>query len=177
MLMSLRGNRKLRPASRLRLACMLLLASLTLILSGCYSFSGSTLPPHLRTLRVFPLENRTLEPSMPDRIFLGLQNGYRSRSSLRPVNTNADAEIHGTLLQYSHQPQSTSGANVTTWRVDILFKAVFVDRVRGDTLYADDRIPGYGFYTPDAGETEETGRTRAIESLVKVVLDNTVLAW
>jgi hypothetical protein len=150
---------------------------LSLVLSGCYSFSGSTLPPHLRTLKVFPVENRTLEPSMPDRIFLGLQNGYRSRSSLRPVNVNADAELHGTLLQYSHQPQSTSGANVTTWRVDILFKAVFVDRVRGDTLYADDRIPGYGFYTPDAGETEETGRTRAIESLVKVVLDNTVLAW
>jgi hypothetical protein len=106
-----------------------------------------------------------------------LQNGFRSRSSLRPVNSGADAELHGTLLQYSHQPQSTAGSSVTTWRVDILFRAVFVDRVRGDTLYADDRIPGYGYYTPDAGETEETGRARAIESLVKVVLDNTVLAW
>lgn len=161
----------------MRFKVVLILSALCLLLTGCYSFSGSTLPSHLRTLRVFPVENRTLEPSMPDRIFLGLQEGFRSRSSLRAVNGNADAELYGTLLQYSHQPQSTSGSNVTTWRVDILFKAVFVDRVRGDTLYAGDRIPGYGFYTPDAGETEETGRTRAIESLVKVVLDNTVLAW
>lgn len=148
-----------------------------LLLSGCYSFSGSTLPSHLRTLRIHPVENRTLEPSMPDRIFRDLQAGFRSRSNLRTVNGAADAELYGTLLQYSHQPQSTSGSNVTTWRVDILFRAVFIDRVRGDTLYADDRIPGYGYYTPDNGETEETGRTKAVESLVKVVLDNTVLAW
>jgi hypothetical protein len=93
------------------------------------------------------------------------------------VNANADAELYGTLMQYSHQPLTTSGSNVTQWRVDILVRAVFIDRVKGDTLFADDRIPGYGTYTPDAGETEESGRTKAIESVVKVVLDNTVLAW
>jgi hypothetical protein len=154
----------------------LFFAGLTL-LGGCYSFSGSTLPPHLRTLRIHPVENRTLDPSLPDRITRGLQDGFRSRSNLRQVNQGADAELFGTVLQYSHVPQSTSGNEVATWRVDMVFKAVFVDRVRGDTLYSDNAIPGYGFYTPDRGETEETGRTRAIESLVKVVLDNTVLAW
>lgn len=163
-----------RVASRSAAAAAL---CLSLALFACYSFSGSTLPPHLRTLRIHPVENRTLDPSLPDRIFRDLQSGFRSRSNLRTVNGGADAELYGTLLQYSHQPQSTSGSDVTTWRVDILFRAVFIDRVRGDTLYADDRIPGYGFYTPDNGETEETGRTRAVESLVKVVLDNTVLAW
>ncbi len=146
-------------------------------LAGCYSFSGSTLPPHLRTLQIHPVENRTLEPAVPDRIHRGLQDGFRTRSNLRQVNQDADVELYGTLLQYTHAPQSTAGAAVTTWRVDILFSAVFVDRVRGDTLYKDDRIPGYAFYTPDIGETEETGRTRAVESLVNVVLDNTVLAW
>lgn len=155
----------------------LLLSGFALLLAGCYSFSGSTLPPHLRTLRIYPIENRTLEASLPDRIYLGLQDGFRSRSSLRPVNAGADAELYGTLLQYSHQPLSTSGSNVTQWRVDILVRVVFIDRVKNDTLFADDRIPGYGAYTPDAGETEETGRARAIESVVKVVLDNTVLAW
>jgi hypothetical protein len=156
---------------------LLPLAALALFLSGCYSFSGSTLPSHLRTLRIRPVENRTLESSLPDRILRGLQDGFRSRSNLRQVNGAADAELSGTVVQYSQSPQSTAGSSVTTWRVDILFKAVFVDRVRGDTLYADDRIPGYAYYTPDAGETEETGRARAIDALVKVVLDNTVSAW
>jgi hypothetical protein len=159
------------------LARIALVLAALLALTGCYSFSGSTLPSHLRTLRIHPVENRTLDPTLPDRITRGLQDGFRSRSNLRQVNQNSDAELYGTVLQYSHLPQSTSGTEVATWRVDIVFKAVFVDRVRGDTLYSDNAIPGYGQYTPDRGETEETGRARAIESLTKVVLDNTVLAW
>ncbi|HEX2612046.1 MAG TPA: LptE family protein [Fibrobacteria bacterium] len=161
----------------MRRLLLLLALALGLVLSGCYSFSGSTLPSHLRTLRIRPIENRTLESSLPDRILRGLQDGFRSRSNLRQVNGAADAELFGTVTQYSQSPQSTAGSSVTTWRVDILFKAVFVDRVRGDTLYADGAIPGYAYYKPDAGETEETGRARAIDALVKVVLDNTVSAW
>jgi hypothetical protein len=154
-----------------------LLLSALAVLTGCYSFSGSTLPPHLRTLQIHPIDNRTLEAALPDRISIGLQDGFRSRSSLRQVNSGADAELYGTLLQYSHSPLSTAGSNVTQWRVDLLMRIVFIDRVKGDTMYVDDRIPGYGQYSPDRGETEETGRALAIESVVKVVLDNTVLAW
>ena len=148
-----------------------------LLLTGCYSFSGSTLPSHLRTIQIHPVENKTLEASLPDRVTRGLQDGFRSRSNLRQVNQNGNAEPIGTLLQYSRTPQSTAGTAVTTWRVDILFRAVFIDRVRGDTLYSDAQIPGYGAYTPDKGETEETWRTRAIDNLTQTVLDKTVLAW
>jgi hypothetical protein len=147
------------------------------LLAGCYSFSGSTLPSHLRTIQIRPVENKTLEASLPDRVARGLQEGFRSRSNLRQVNQNADAELFGTVLQYSHTPQSTAGANVTTWRVDILYKAMFVDRARGDTLYNNAAIQGYGAYTPDKGETEETGQARAIANLVQTIVDNTVLAW
>jgi len=65
-----------------------LLASL---LAGCYSFSGTTLPPHLRTLRIHPVENQTLEASLGDKITQGLSDGFRSRSNLRPVNEGGDA--------------------------------------------------------------------------------------
>jgi hypothetical protein len=148
-----------------------------LILAGCYGFSGSTLPPHLRTLRIHPVENRTLESSLPDKITQGLADGFRQRSNLRPVNQGGDAELFGVLSQYSHAPQSTAGDRVSTYRVDVLLQVLFIDRVKGDTLYRDERVPGYGFYAPERGETEETARQRAVENLVKVVLDNTVLAW
>jgi hypothetical protein len=155
----------------------LLVFPLMLLLAGCYSFSGSTLPSHLRTIQIHPVENKTLEAALPDRVQRGLQDGFRSRSNLRQVNQNGDAEIFGTVTQYSHTPQSTAGNDVTTWRVDILFKALFIDRVRGDTLYNNSQIQGYGAYTPDKGETEETGRARAIDNLVQTIVDNTVLAW
>lgn len=151
--------------------------SASLLLTGCYSFSGSTLPSHLRTIQIHPVENKTLQAALPDRVTRGLQDGFRSRSNLRQVNQNGNAELFGTLIQYSHTPQSTAGADVTTWRVDILFKAMFVDRVRGDTLYNNAAVQGYGAYTPDKGETEETGQARAIANLVQTIVDNTVLAW
>ena len=144
---------------------------------GCYSFSGTTLPAHLRTIRIDPVVNRTLESSLADQITQGLEQGFSSRSNLRKVNESGDAELICVLTDYSHRPQSTSGATVTSYRVDLLVSVRFVDRVKGDTLYKDDRVPGYGQYAVDKGETEQTGQRLAVESLVKVVLDQTVSGW
>lgn len=147
------------------------------LLGGCYSFSGTTLPPHLRTIHILPVVNRTLESSLADRVTQGLADGFSKRSNLRRVNDDGDAELLCVLTDYSHRPQSTSGEKVTSYRVDILASIRFVDRVKGDTLYKDDRVPGFGQYFIDRGENEATGQAQAIESLVKVVLDNTVSGW
>jgi hypothetical protein len=146
-------------------------------LAGCYSFSGTTLPTHLRTVRIDPVGNKTLESVLADQITQGLEEGFRSRSNLRKVNEGGDAELICTLTDYSHRPQSTSGANVTAYRVDLLVSAVFIDRVKGDTLYKDDHVPGYGTYAVDKGETENTGKQQAVASVVKVILDNSISGW
>ncbi|HLP40109.1 MAG TPA: hypothetical protein VK465_01265, partial [Fibrobacteria bacterium] len=99
------------------------------------------------------------------------------RTNLRRVNEGGDAELLLTLTDYSHRPQTTAGDQVTSYRVDMLASVVFVDRLKGDTLYKDDRVPGFGQYFIERGETEETGKRLALENLVKVVLDNTVSAW
>ncbi len=148
-----------------------------LILIGCYSFSGTTLPQHLRTIHIAPVVNKTLESALADKITAGLEEGFRSRSNLRKVNENGDAELICELIAYSHRPQSTSGATVTSYRVDILAKVRFIDRVKSDTLYKDDQVPGFAQYAVDKGETEEFGQKLAVESLVKVVLDQTVSGW
>ncbi|MDB5051660.1 MAG: hypothetical protein JWO30_4731 [Fibrobacteres bacterium] len=152
-------------------------AAAALLAAGCYSFSGTTLPAHLRTVRIDPVENKTLESALADQITQGLEEGFRSRSNLRKVNEGGDAELRCVLTDYSHRPQTTSGATVTSYRVDLLVSVLFIDRVKGDTLYKDDHVPGYGTYAVDKGETEETGKRLAVESLVKVVLDNSVSGW
>lgn len=147
------------------------------LFSGCYSFSGTTLPAHLRTIRIIPVINKTLESALADKITRGLEDGFRSRSNLRKVNENADAELTCILTDYSHRPQTTSGATVTSYRVDLLMSVLFIDRVKGDTLYKDDHLPGYAQYAVDKGETEENGQRLAVESLIKVILDQTVSGW
>ena len=152
-------------------------ACLALALGGCYSFSGTTLPPHLRTVRIDPVANKTLESALAEQITRGLEDGFRSRSNVRRVNEGGDAELIATLTRYNHQPQTTSGATVTSFRVDILASVRFIDRVKGDTLYSDDQVPGFGQYAVERGETEETAKRQAVESLVKVILDNSVSGW
>lgn len=164
------------PIASLRLRAAACLA-VSLAFGGCYSFSGTTLPAHLRTVRIDPVANKTLESALADQITQGLEEGFRSRSNLRKVNEGGDAELICTLTDYSHRPLATSGATVTSYRVDLLVKVRFIDKVKGDTLYSDDRVPGYGQYAVDKGETEETGKKLAVESLVKVVLDNSVSGW
>src|SRR4051812_31832900 len=158
-------------------AAVVVVLTLSLALVGCYSFSGTTLPAHLRIVHIEPVVNKTLESALADRITKGLEDGFQSRSNLRKVNEDGDAELICVLTDYSHRPQSTSGSTVTSYRVDVLMSVRFVDRVKGDTLYKDDRVPGYGQYQVDKGETEETGQRIAVESLVKVILDNTVSGW
>jgi len=162
------------PCMSIRLT---LLACALLALAGCYSFSGTTLPAHLRTVRIDPVVNKTLESSLADQITQGLEEGFRSRSNLRRVNEGGDAELITVLTDYSQRPQTTSGATVTSYRVDILASIRFIDRVKGDTLYSDDRVPGFGLYAIDRGETEETAKKQAVDGLVKVVLDNSVSGW
>ncbi len=146
-------------------------------LAGCYSFSGTTLPPHLHTLVIHPVENQTLEPALADQITSGLQEGFRSGSNLRQVNEGGDAELFGVLMQYSQSPLTTSGSQVSSFRVDMLMKVVFVDHIKGDTLYYDEHVPGYGTYTPSLGQTETTARQQAVADLVQNVLNQTLLAW
>lgn len=144
---------------------------------SCYSFSGTTLPGHLRTIHIQPVGNKTLEPDLPERVRQGLEEGFRQRSNLRRVNEGGDAELTCVLTDYSHRPHTTSGDRVLTYRVDLMVSVLFVDRVKGDTLYRDDRVPGYGEYSIERGETEALGQRLALDNLVKVVLDNTVSAW
>lgn len=146
-------------------------------LGGCYSFSGTTLPGHLRTVRIPPVQNRTLESSLADRITDGLIEGFRVRSNLRKVNENADCELLAVLNEYSHRPLNVSGDQVQNYRIDISMSVRFVDRAKGDTLYKEDRLPGFGTYNLAAGQTEAEGQRTAIDNIVKTVLDNTVSGW
>ncbi|HLP40952.1 MAG TPA: hypothetical protein VK465_05555, partial [Fibrobacteria bacterium] len=73
------ASRTRLPAARPPALLPALLAGLA-VLSGCYSFSGSTLPAHLRTIHIPQAQNRTLKPELADRVTRGLEEGFRNRT-------------------------------------------------------------------------------------------------
>jgi PBP1b-binding outer membrane lipoprotein LpoB len=76
---------------------------LMLILGGCYTFTGTTLPPHLKTVQVDPVINQTLDPVLAEKLTQAIINGFQSRSTLRIVNENGHCRFTAVLKKYSHE--------------------------------------------------------------------------
>ncbi|MDR3013448.1 MAG: LPS assembly lipoprotein LptE [Chitinispirillales bacterium] len=157
---------------------LLLISALTLSACSIYSFSGSTLPPHIRTVEIPVFDNATLEPGINDDVTTELSREIL-RSQLRPANQNADATIRGSVTRYSNRPH-TFGAGGAEVQVE-----QYVVRVSADVEFFDNRretiiykgtVSGEGVYIFES-EDELAGRDRAVKDLVEKIIRNSVQMW
>lgn len=156
-----------------------LLALALSLLSSCYSFSQTTLPPHLRTLTVLPAENRTTQSILGDEITAAVKETFQSNApSLRQVPSGGSAEFEIVLNQYRNSPASysTSGL-VSTYQVSIGVDVVFKDKVKNRNLYTQKNLNATGIYDISKGETEEIGQKRALKELKEILVNNALSNW
>jgi len=165
---------KLYPPDRFQK--VLLKLSMTLIM-GCYTFTGSTLPLHLKTININPVIDQTLNPVFAENLTRGIIDGFESSSSLRYVNQNPHCELITILKTYSHEAYNTSGSDVTEYKIELVLEVVFHDRVKDKILFKEENIPGFGTYSILKGETESNGQSTTINNIVEVILSNTVSGW
>ncbi|MFC1584699.1 LptE family protein [Fibrobacterota bacterium] len=156
---------------------LLLWITTTLLLTGCYTFTGTTLPSHLKTIHVEPVINQTLDPVLAEKLTKAIIDGFRSKSSLRAVNKNAHCQLTAILKSYSHDVHNTSGADVTEYRIDISVQVRFHDNVKNETIFEEENLPGFATYAVKKGETEASGQQLAIDNIVEIILDNTISGW
>jgi len=148
-----------------------------LILTGCYTFTGTTLPAHLKTIQVEPVINETEDPVLAEKLTQAIINGFQLKSSLRAVNENGHCQFTATLKNYSHEPYNTSGSKVTEYRIDMTVHVKFYDNVKNKMIFEEASLPGFGTYSVERNETETNGQQKAIESIVEIILDNTISGW
>ena len=150
---------------------------IVLWLTGCYTFTGSTLPGHLKTIRVFPVEDKTLNPELAEQLTQALIDGFQGKSSLRIVADAGHSELMVKLKSYSHTAYNTSGASVLDYQINLGVEVQFYDKVKGKVLYQEQNLPGFATYSIQNGETETQGQRKAVEAVVNLILDNTVSGW
>jgi len=151
-----------------------------LVFVGCsiYSFSGSTLPGHIKTVEIPVFANSSLEPGIDDEITAELSREIL-KSQLRPANQNGDATISGTVTRYANRPH-TFGAggdlvNVELYIVQISADVEFFDNRRGQSIFKGS-VSGEGTYDFQA-ENEQDGRSKAVKNLVEKIIQNSVQMW
>ena len=147
---------------------------------GIYTFSGSTLPSHLKTVDIPLLGNTSLKSNVAEEITDSLSKRVLSTNLLRIVPTNGDATIIGKVTEYSNTPRSYGSAgvrsvNISEYEVRIVVEVEFTDNKKNSQLFKG-TITGKGVYDFQK-ETEDIGRKNAETDIVDQILQNSLQSW
>nr|WP_207422022.1 LptE family protein [Pedobacter sp. SYSU D00873] len=92
---------------------LLVIAPLTLILSGCwiYSFSGASIPLNMKTVNVVFFENNApiVVPNLSTLFTEALKTRIRNQSNLTVVRNDADGTFEGRITDYNIKPVAITG--------------------------------------------------------------------
>ena len=163
-----------------RLLCFVAAVMLTALLSGCYSFTASTLPSHIKTVNIHEVEDKTLDPVLANNIHEAVVDMFkRNAGGVRLVNEDANADFEITLLSYTNKPENyNSNSDVETYRVTIRVEVKFYDNVKERIIYESKSLSADGVYDVQANETEDRhGQPRAVEKLQDLIVSNALAKW
>ena len=162
-----------------RLASLLVLV----LLSGCYSFVGGGLPGHVRTVAVVPFENATPQPLLESEIETLIQQQLPRSLGVRiAAEDAADAVVRGRITGYdeiaaSVRPtQQDQSIPVVQRQVRITFEAEIYDLSEDRSLWRGSGLTVLGNFQPES-ESPEIGRARAIEDLVRRIIEGAQSQW
>lgn len=91
------------------------LFSLLLSLQGCYSFTGSSLSPEMKTIQIKDFMNTAalVNPSLAQQLTIDVTNRFLQRTTLKGTTENPHLLIEGEITDYSITP-TTISSSVTT---------------------------------------------------------------
>ncbi len=149
-------------------------------LTGCYSFTASTLPSHIKTVHIHEVEDKTLDPVLANDIHTAVVEMFRKNAGgVRLVNEDASADFEIVLLSYTNKPENyNSNSDVETYRVTIRVSVKFYDNVKDRIIYESKSLSADGTYDVASNETEDRhGQARAIEKLQDLIIANALAKW
>lgn len=173
------------PISGIRACAGSALAALLLAGGGCnYSFiAGAGFPEHVRTIAVLPFENETPRFELTQEVHEALLRQLPRALGLNPAGEDAaDAVVSGTILGYEltaplyRRGDQAETVQVLQREVVLTVQVEVLDREAYTILWDNTRLRVVGQYL-DASETEENGRTEAIELLVQEIVDGAQSNW
>ncbi len=165
-----------------QLIIVILLSLLIMFHCSYYSFSGSSLPSHLRTIAIPMFENSTTEFGVPEDITDALINEFTQDNTLKVVDRRAaDSIIEGTIVNIREQAGAyNQQEQVQEIRIYVRIKAKFEDLKKNNIMW-EEEITQWGTYSPDSPSGENSTRqdaiAEAISKIVTDILNRTISGW
>ncbi|MDA3812679.1 MAG: LPS assembly lipoprotein LptE [Candidatus Cloacimonetes bacterium] len=108
---------------------------IVLLVNSCSYSVYTTAYPHLKTIKVLPIENQTSSYDLRDIAFYSLIDGYESDGRLKLVGLSPDCQIECSILDYSNKIVTYSGSSIDEYEVRILFEVIFTDLKKNQVLW------------------------------------------
>lgn len=157
---------------------------------GCpYSFSGSSLPGHIKTVAVPTFANETLDATIADEVTRATSESFLADNRLRVVReTRADCVLEGTVSEYERRVYSYSAdEEPEEYIVVVTLAVVLKDRVKNRDLWSNEKLQATATYAAGSDESdakdsdeidsEGEAREKAIELLTHDIIARTLEEW
>ena len=162
---------------------IIVIITIALFWSCSYSFTGSSVPPHLQTIAIPIVKDKSGsgEPYMSNDFTQDLTQQFVDENSLQVVNSvNSDAVLSVTVVSFGERTEVVSGDNekATERRITITVKALYKDLVLKKTVF-DKRFSNYATFdaTSNSIENRQDAILRAIENVNLDLLLAVVADW
>ncbi len=163
----------------MRLSTILLFGFCLAKLSGCYSFTGASVPAHLKTVAIPLFEDVSGfgEAGLREKFTQKLIEFFRNDNNLEiGERLTSDSIIEGTISTIIDAPSVIGGNNiVTTRRVTVTVHASYTDMKLRKKVWERD-FSNWGEYT-QGQQTREIALNEAVNKVAEDILLETVSGW
>jgi len=162
-------------------ACAVIVGMAVTSWAGCYSFTGGSVPAHLKTIAIPLVDDQSGfgEPGLREQFTTALTNLFIKDNSLEVTNrTTADAILEGVLLPITDAPASVQqGEQVSRRRITMTVKFTFQDMKLRRKVW-EKTFTNWGEYDSGGGLSKrQDGLTEAINKITEDILLETVSGW
>jgi outer membrane lipopolysaccharide assembly protein LptE/RlpB len=158
------------------------LMALALGVAGCpYSFTGASVPPHLKTVAIPLVDDQSAfgEAGLREQFTTELTNLFITDNSFEVADrSTADAVLRGTIVSITDAPAAVEqGEQVRSRRITMTVKAVFQDMKLKKTVW-EKNFSNWGDYPSVAGPSQRReGLAEAMRKITEDILLETVSGW
>lgn len=150
-------------------------------LTGCYSFTGASVPSHLKTVAIPLMEDQTGlgEASLREKMTRTLTDLFIRDNSLEVADkSTADSILDGIIVSARDEIVSVGGGEtVNKRRINMSVKVVYQDMKLRKRVY-EKTFNNYGDYDPTSGFTQrQLAFDEAIRKISEDILLETVSGW
>lgn len=159
--------------------------SFLLTLFGCagcpYSFTGASVPPHLKTIALPIAEDQSGygDPTLRDQFSRELLQRFINDNTLQPADRNsADSILEGVITSVKDAPVVVeAGDQVVKRRITVTVHMTFQDVKLRKKVWEKD-FTQWGDYPSGGGLTQRNaGIAEAVRKLTEDILNETVAGW